>query len=221
MMRPDYQRAAEKALETLVTYGITGTPVLSLPIMKKIPNVLPVSFAELGDMVGISRLEALYTFGGKNSQDAVTLVEKHDEGLRYVVAYNKMLPMYLIQRAMARELGHIILEHDGSLPEDVRMEETACFAYHLLCPRPLIHMVVSSGIRITVSVLNNLTGCDDNCLVGMRKLPVIETSPDLNRKVRQQFFDYVLNFFEYQRIASHYDKSSEADFGNYMTGYKE
>ena len=46
--------------------------------------------------------------------------------------YNSSLPDFLLRRTLARELGHVVLEHDGTGPEDVWMEEARCFAYHLL-----------------------------------------------------------------------------------------
>ena len=46
--------------------------------------------------------------------------------------YNQELPCRMIRHAVARELGHIVMEHDGSRPEDVRMEEANYFAEQFL-----------------------------------------------------------------------------------------
>ena len=160
------------------------------------------------------------TFGEKN-QDAFTSVNLKDGKKLYIVTYNQKLSQVFVQRALARELGHIVLGHDGSRPEDVRNEEAKCFANHLLAPRALIHMIQASNLRLTEEVLGSLTGCYHHCLSCMRKIPPVNVSPDLNRLVRDQFKPYFLNFFEFQRYAAHADGSALADLGTYMDGYEE
>ena len=219
-MKPDYELAALKASETLIKHSISTTPVDPLPILKKTAGVLVVSFEEMSKMAGVPRKTMLASCGEVN-QDAVTTVRIENNTLRYVVVYNQKLPVVVIQRALARELGHIVLGHDGTKPEDVRLTEAICFANHLLCPRPLIHSIQASGIRITTEVLGNLTGCYEYCLSCMRKHPSTHVPPELNRIVRDQFMDYITNFFEYQRIVSHKDVSALADFGSFMDGYEE
>ena len=219
-MTPDFQTAAVKAAEILIKYGINTAPVDPLPILKKYPGVLVVSFKEMAELSGFSRSSLLKACGEYN-QDAVTMVKIEDGKLRYLVAYNQKLPQALVQRSLARELGHIVLGHDGSKPEDVRMEEAICFANHLLCPRPLIYSVMSTGIRITVEVIGNMTGCYDHCLACMRKIPATSVPPEMNRAIRDQFIDYIVSFFEYQKIAMKKDGSALADLGTYMDGYEE
>lgn len=219
-MTPDYQAAAIKATETLIQFGINSAPVAPLPILKRIPGVLVLSYEAVSNAIDQNRECVISMFGEKN-QDAFTTVTIHEGKPRYIVTYNQRLPFSLLQRGLARELGHIILGHDGSRPEDVRNEEAKCFAHHLLCPRPLIHAIDAAGIRVTVEVLGNLTGCYDYCLSCMRKTPTVHVPPELNRKVRDQFMPYILNFFEYQRYAQRHEVSSLADFGTYMDGYEE
>ena len=55
----------------------------------------------------------------------------------------------------------------------------------------------------------------------MRKLPAVNVPAELNRLVRDQFFPYVMNLFEFQRYATIKDISAVADFGSYMDGYQE
>jgi hypothetical protein len=220
MTTPDYQTAAVKATETLIKNHITAAPVLPTPILKQIPGVLVVSFEELSGYVGMARRNVIDLFGTHN-QDAVTSVQLSDAGPRYMVAYNQQLPMFMVQRALARELGHIILGHDGSRPEEVRLAEAEVFARHLICPRALIHSVAATGIRMTKEVLGNLTGCYERCLAGMRRSPEVRVPAELNRQVRDQFLPYVMNFFEFQRITALDDGSALADFGDYMKGYEE
>ena len=45
-MTPDYQKAAIKATETLIQYQIGTAPIDPLPILKKTPGVIVLSFEE-------------------------------------------------------------------------------------------------------------------------------------------------------------------------------
>ena len=219
-MTPDYELAALKAYETLIKYKICTAPVLPLPVFKQIPGVLVLSFTEMSSMIGMDR-ENLLTSFDTEQHDAVTSVQVHDGQLNYIVTYNQRLPIYLIQRALARELGHIVLGHDGSKPEDVRMAEAHTFAYHLLCPRPLIKAVRGSGIPFTVEVLGAMTGCYERCLQGMKKTPGVHIPAEINRQVRLQFSDYINNFIDYENYLYKTDQSAVADLGTYMDNYKE
>ena len=218
-MNPDYEKAAIKAAETLIKYGINSAPILPLPILKKMPGVLVVSFAEMSQSSGIDRKNIVTMFGGEN-QDAVTSVHNKNGKLVYLIAFNQRLPIYMIQRSLAREMGHIVLEHDGSLPEDVRYAEAQTFAYHFICPRALVHAVMQSGIKFTTEVLGNMTGCYDRCLLGMRKTPGADVPAELNKKIADQFKDYIDNYLDYLTFVRE-DDSATADFGSFMDGYKE
>ena len=219
-MTPDYDRAATAAMETLIKYEINTAPVLPFPIFKHTKGVLVLSFAEISNVFDIDRKHLVNSIGEEN-QDAVTIVNTDDGKLRYVVTYNQRLPFYMLQRSLARELGHIILGHDGSRPSDVRTAEAYCFAYHLLCPRPLIKAVQDAGIKLTTEVLGNRTGCYERCLIGMKQTPGVHVAADLNRKVRNQFAEYMANYLDYQSIISDSDKSPAADFGTFMDNYIE
>lgn len=219
-MKPDYEKAAIKATETLIQYKIGTAPVDPLPILKQTPGVLVLSFQEMADQTNINRKKILDTLGC-NNQDAITTVFIEGEKLQYIVTYNGMLSASMINRALARELGHIILGHDGTLPEDVRNEEAKCYAHHLLCPRPLIHLIQATGIKLTVEMLGNITGFYDYCLSCIRKQPSVVVPADMNRQVAVQFKPYVINLFEYLRYASMKDGSALADLGVYMEGYCE
>jgi len=219
-MTPDYEKAATKALEMLVKHNINTAPIMPLPVFKRTPGVLVLSFAEMSSSIGMDRADIVNAFETEQ-HDAVTSVHNVNGKLHYLVAYNQRLPLYIVQRALARELGHIVLGHDGSRPEDVRMAEAYCFAHHFLCPRPLIRAVQDAGIPLTVEVLGNMTGCYERCLIGMRKTPGVRVSPDLNRAIREQFSDYIENFIDFQRYLSKSDESMLANFGTYMDGYEE
>lgn len=219
-MTPDYERAAIKAMEMLIKHHISTAPVDPLPVFKRTPGVLVLSFTELSNQIGIDRDNLLTSFDAEN-HDAVTSIHYDDGKLRYIVTYNQRLPFYLVQRALARELGHIVLGHDGSRPEDVRMAEAYCFAHHFLCPRPLLYAVQQSGIPFTVEVLGAMTGCYERCLQGMRKTPAVHVPPELNRQIRDQFADYLTNFLDFESYLTKSDESMLANFGTYMEGYEE
>ena len=219
-MIPDYDRAATAAAEILIKYGISSAPVDPIPIFKKAPGFNVITFTEMSRMVGVDRRDILSTFDAEN-HDAVTSVYMKDNLTSYLVAYNMRLPQYLIQRALAREMGHIVLGHDGSRPQEVRNAEALCFAHHLLCPRALIHAIQESGVKITTEVLGNTTGCYERCLIGMRHDPATHVPAELNRKIREQFSDYIYEFLDFQSFLSEGDDSMLANFGTFMDGYEE
>ena len=219
-MTPDFNRAATKAAEILIKYGICTAPVDPIPIFKKADDFNVVTFTEMSAQIGMDRHELVSTFEAEN-HDAVSSVYLKNGRNHYLVAYNMRLPQYIVQRALAREMGHIVLGHDGTRPEDVRNAEALCFAHHLLCPRALIHAIQAAGVKITTEVLGNTTGCYERCLIGMRKTPATHVPPDLNRRIRDQFADYVSEFLDFQTYLSQEDDSMIANFGSFMDGYEE
>ena len=219
-MTPNFERAATAAAEILIKHHISAAPISPMPILKSTPGVIVVSFTEMADLIGLDRESIINTFNAEN-RDVMTSVKEEGGKLRYVVAYNQRLPFYMLQRSLARELGHIVLGHDGSRPEYVRQEEALCFARHLLCPRPLIADIESAGIPITIELLGAITGCYERCLIGIRKTPGIHVPPELNRLVREQFSDYVNNFLDCRSIMTSDDDSAVVDFGTFMHNYEE
>lgn len=219
-MTPDYERAAIKAAETLITHRVTTGPIDPVIVLKTIPDCLVISYAEMALQMELDRENLLQSISPEN-HDAMSFArEINGKVLRFIV-FNQRLPQYLIQRGLARELGHIILGHDGSRPEIVRVEEAQTFAYHFLCPRALVHAIQSSGIRFSIEVLGNATGCFERCLAGMRKTPGTHVPRELNRMIRDQFSEYIENFIDFQKIMASTDESRDADFGTYMDGYED
>ena len=121
-MKPDFQKAEQKAKE--LREAGADCP---LAILKTLPNVASASFAAASARFGIDR-ETLLSMFDHGNQDAITMFK---DG-RYLVIYNQELPCKTIRHAVARELGHIVMEHDGSRPEDVRMQEAEYFAEQFL-----------------------------------------------------------------------------------------
>lgn len=129
-MIPNYQYAAERANEIAKKYR-TNDP---MEVIKKQPNILVMTFSGLSKILGVER-ETVINVCGEDNQDAVTTVKDEDGKLRYFVMYNQEMDDWELKTALARELGHIALNHDGSRPENVRNEEALCFAYHFICQR--------------------------------------------------------------------------------------
>jgi hypothetical protein len=219
-LTPDYEKAATKAVEILIEHNIGIAPVDPLPILKKTPGVLVMTFEEMSNKANMERKELMDMFGCEN-QDAVTTAYVNGNNVHYVVAYNRLLSSRIVERALARELGHIVLGHNGDKLEKIRQDEAKCFAHNLLCPRPLIHALQAMNIRITTELLGNITGFYDHCLTCLRRQPEVHVKPELNRKVREQFKPYIFNLFEFQRYAALKDGSALADLGTYMDGYEE
>ena len=219
-MTPNLERAATAAAEILIQHRVTSAPVAPLRILKSQPGVIVLSFTELASGLGVERNELLSQYGDMN-RDAYTLAKEVGGQVRYFVGYNMLLPDYLLQRAIARELGHIVLGHDGSRPEDVRLMEAMFFARHLLCPRPLIRAIQDAGIPITVETLGLITGCYERCLIGMQKSHGVHVAPELNAMLRQQFAPYVQNFADCRAILTISDDSPLVNFGTYMDNYEE
>lgn len=220
MTRPDIETSALRAMETLIKYNVATAPITPLPILKAQRGVFVVSFTEMADETGLDRNNLVTMFGAEN-QDAVTFADEIGGMMRYFVAYNQRLPFYMMQRALARELGHIILGHDSTVPETVRMTEALYFSRYLLCPRPLIRAIIDSGVPLTVEVVGNITGCYGRSLAGISKTEGAHIPAEMNRKVREQFVDYLDNFISFQKYLSQDDDSPMADFGTYMDNYEE
>ena len=219
-MEPRLNYAAQKAAEALIQFNVSFAPVSPLPILSEIPGVLVVPFAEMAARLQMDRESVVSAYGAWN-QDAFTHVRDGDGRIRYLVTYNQRLPLYMQQRALARELGHILLGHDGSRPESVRQEEALVFARHFICPRPLIRALQDAGLSITAELLGTVTGCYERCLAAIRKTPGVRVPPELNRAVKAQFSAYVQNFLDCQSLLLSGDESAPADFGTYMDGYDE
>lgn len=219
-MIADFDRAATLAMETLVANNITETPIDSLSILLKYPGVRVMSFTHFATQAGIDRHDLVPLFGG--NQDAATFhLDMDMDGVAYVVVYNMRLPHEIILRGVARELGHIVLGHDGKTrPTHVRYAETMCFAHHLLSPRPVIHML-QREIPLTMNVLTATTGCSDECVDDLRTIPGVRVPAELNRKVKDLFARGINEYIHFYKAAEKQDRTPLIDFGSYMDNYEE
>ena len=220
-MRPDYDRAAVAAMQILIDNQITETPISPLPILQKYPGVRVISFARMANEANIDREELVPLF--VHNQDAATFKFGSElDDIEYIVTYNMRLPFEIIWRGIARELGHIVLGHDGvTRPYEVRRAEAMCFAHHLLSPRPVLKLIQDSGIKITMNVLSDTTGCIDECVYDMQGIPGAHVPAELNRKVRDMFTHRINEYIRFHAVSEKIDKSPLVDFGTFMDNYEE
>jgi len=219
-MTPDFQKAAIKAAEILVNSDVYKMPISAFHILKTLKNVQIVPFAEIATNLNMDRDDLLDTFGSE-SRAAITSMEMVKGKKHWLVAYSQYMPTILVQRALARELGHIVLDHDVSCPVETRMAEAYCFAHHLTTPRAVIKMLQESEYPLTLEMFDNVTGCNLQCLERMRKLPGVEVPAELNRKIREKFSTGLKDLFRYQNILQSSDKTDIINLGTFMDGYIE
>ena len=220
-MTPNYEAAATLAMELLIDRNVTETPVNPMQIMLNYPGVRVMPFTRMAAEAGMERHDLVPLFGG--NQDAATFhLDAGIGDVRYVVVYNMRLPCEIIRRAIARELGHIVLGHDGSTrPADVRLAESMAFAHHLLSPRPVIHIIQQSGMPLTLSVMSQTMGCSEECVEDIRKIPGVRIPADLNAKVRDQFARGIREYIRFHISSPMKDHSPVIDLGSYMDYYEE
>ena len=216
----DFETAAIRATETLLKYRVSAAPVIPLTILKAMPGIIVVSFTEMADVDGLDSDSLVALFGVEN-QDAVTFSREGVDGLRYVVAYNQRLPMYMLQQSLAREIGHIILRHNVTNLDDRQTTEALYFARYLLCPRPLIKALMDTCTSLTIEAVGNITGCYGRYIAGISKTPGAHVPAEMNRKIREVFSDYIQRFLEYRNLMPDNENAALADFGSYMDNYEE
>lgn len=207
------------AMQTIIENHIKETPIDSLSILLRQPGVRVMSFTKFASQAGIERHELVPMFG--SNQDAATFNLDMIDGVRYVVVYNMRLPFDIVWRGVARELGHIVLGHDGQTrPSDVRLAEAVCFAHHLISPRPILHMIRQS-IPLTMNVLTATTGCSDDCVDELRTIPGAHVPSDLNKEVRDLFARGIDEYIRFYKASDREDRSPLIDVGTYMDNYEE
>ena len=219
-MMPDFDKAAARAMELLIENKTTETPVDSLSMILKYPVVRVVSFTRFAQQAGMDRHDLVPMFGA-NQDTATFRLDLDITGVKYVVVYNMRLPYEIIQRGIARELGHIALGHDGQTrPTDVRMAEAMCFAHHLISPRPVIAQLRQS-FPLTMNILTDTTGCSEDCVSDLQKIPGVHVPKELNREVKNLFKRGISEYIQFYKASKKEDRSPLVDFGTYMEGYEE
>ena len=218
--KPDYDRAATAAMRLLLDRANPETPVRSMDILLNYPRVRVIPYTSAALQTGMERHELIPLFG--NAEAALFKMDMPElSDVDYVVFYNMLLPDEVVRRGVARELGHIVLGHDGSTrSKEARMAEALCFAHHLLTPRPIINILQRSG-PVTLNMLVETTGCSESCVEEMRTIPSASVPAELNREVEALYAPRMREYIEYHRGHIAADHSPVIDFGSYMTGYEE
>ena len=219
--KPDYDRAAAAAMQLLIDHNVTETPINPLPILLNYPGVRVLPYTKMALDAGMDRKELIPIFG---NQDAATfhLDLSGMDDVKYVVVYNMRLPFEIIWRAIARELGHIVLGHDGvTRSMEARMQEAVCFAHHLISPRPVLHFLRQSGLPFTLNVLTNTTGCAEECVQEMQLIPGAHVPEDLNAQVRDLFLPHLREYVDFYYASNKQDKTPLLDLGTFMDNYEE
>lgn len=217
-MSVDYVKAATKALETILKNNVSTAPVSVSAILDQMaPAVLVTTFSDLAIRCGRERNDILKDFNC--SSDAFTSAKYVNGRMCYTVTYNRDVHISMLRISLARELGHIVLEHDGSRPEPVRMEQARCFARHLLCPRPLLVAAKEAGIQLTTSAICDMIGCSERFIGELKKTPPIHVPANLNREAKAQFATYVQTLVD--RIPQADADASPADLGAYLDEYED
>ena len=221
--KPDFDNAAIQAMELLKKFNITETPINPLPILLSWPGVRVMPYTKMADEAGMDRQELVYAFGNQDAATFhITVPIPGMEDVRYVVVYNMRLPFEIIWRAIARELGHIVLGHDGTTrPQSVRMAEAMCFAHHLISPRPILRLLQDSGMPLTLTVLSETTGCSDECVSDMQTIPGAHVPAALNQEVKALFAPHLSEYISFHSSAAKKDKSPLIDLGSFMDNYDE
>jgi len=170
-MIPNYERAAEKAIETIVKYEINPAHTDPLYVLSRLRNVLLIPYStSVAERLDLN----------DDNLDAFSIVNNDDGKLQYIVVYNQST--LSLRLALARELGHVVLNHDGNSTESVWLEEALCFAYHFICPLQLLNRKKTINYRPqrrTISAeMKELKTFDS---VDHLKLYIVETQNRKNR----------------------------------------
>ena len=222
-MTPEYSRAAIAAMQMLIDRNVTETPIDPMPILLDYPGVRVMSFTRFANQANIEREDLVPLFVA--NQDAATFnLRTAIDNINYVVVYNARLPYEIICRGIARELGHIVLGHDGlHKPLQVRRSEALTFAHHLITPRPVIRIIQESKVPLTMNVLSDTLGCSDECVFDMQEIPghACKVPAEMNRQVRAQFERGINEYLRFRQTTIYRDHSPMVDLGLYMDDYEE
>lgn len=190
-MKPDFDKAATLAAETLIRHGIGRLPIQPETIIPTVSNCVLVPYRDAARVINVSREDVLTMFDP--AKDAVTYVLNLSNGQSYyVVAYNQQKPFDRLRFTLAHELGHILCGHIGVKEESVREAEADHFARHLLVPRAFSALLRRRNIPPIDTNFYNIAGCTPLMLQRL----ITDAQPShidkhLNRKLREQFIDYL------------------------------
>ena len=179
-------------------------------------------FTKMAQVAGMERHDLIPMFGSNQDAALFHMGMPGLENVEYILVFNMRLPIEIVYRGIARELGHIALGHDGKTRNmEARMAEAMTFAHHLLCPRPIINILQKSGMPLTMDVLTETIGCSDVCVSDMQSLPGTHVPKELNREVGELFSPHINEYVNFHRASPMTDKSPGVNRGSYMDFYEE
>lgn len=220
-MTPELDRAAIAATQMLIENAVGTTPINPLAFLLNYPGVRVISFSQMANEADKAR-DGLVPLFCENQDAATFHLNIGIEHIEYIVVYNMRLSADVVNRGLARELGHIVLGHDGSTrPYDVRRAEAMCFAHHLMSPRPVLRILQESGFPLTLNVLSDTVSCIDECVEDMRRIPGAHVPPEMNRQVKTLFARSINEYVRFHCASHRQDRSPLVDLGTFMDGYEE
>lgn len=122
---PDFSAAIIRAMETAMDFGTSP-----LDALKRQKNVLLMPYDISGEGISLP-----------TENRSFTLVNRVGTQLQYIVVYNTKCS----DQDLARELAHVMLQHDGSSPEAVWSAEADCFARCYLS-MPKVKKIISKRV---------------------------------------------------------------------------
>lgn len=218
----DCTTAATQALRALIKFGISRTPIWPQHIIQHSKHVTVVtvgSVAEYDDL--ILNIKAYNSTRANNLFMVASYTNENGEE-QYVFAIDREARTGDLKLAIAIEIGHIYLGHMALLRNRTRkIQESECFAVHLVFPRPVIQLLTERGYVFTKRSFSRIFGECDLCLNSILNSSPVTVSPELNRLVKEQFVPYVdtLDKLGVLRMPTYRDEV--LDLSNYMAGYEE
>jgi len=200
--------AATQALRALVKFKISRTPIYPQQILQASSMATLVTFDEEKDE---------YNKGTIVSYQ----IEKRKNGnIHYAFHTNNNAPIGFISLSLAVYLGDIYLGH--GLHHTVNWNDARCFAMHLMFPRPVIKLLDERGYAFTEKSFAKIFGFYDWCIDALKNAPPVETSPELNRLVKEQFTPYIDLLDEIGELEQgEIGEEKLLDLKKYMAGYEE
>lgn len=220
-MTPDYDKAATLAADQIIARQISRLPVHPETVIQIMPNTVLVPYADIAQVINTAREDLLVMLDP--AQDAVTYVMNlSDNRHYYVVAYNARKDFARLRFTLAHELGHRMMAHVGHKPEEVREAEADHFARNFIFPRAFVAMLQRRNIPLLDVNLRCVAGCTAECVERMRHAPASHVDKKINRKIREQFIDFVDYLMDNHKLVLQPDENARpVDLGHFMDGYED
>ena len=178
-MSADLDRAAAMALLTLKKLQISTLPVDPMAILRQCRRTKVYTWKEYCALIA----ERFPVASRLPHPEAMTQRYTTPAGLDYWIVYfdDKMLRYARYNFSVAHELGHIVLKHTGTSPEEEREADT--FASHLLVPRPVLSCIRHTNITDLCATF----GVSESCMRTVFSSPACRLDPVLTTHIRNQF----------------------------------